>query len=76
MPSLLGVKLTSGPSTSIPLLATSSRDASNAFFTRASGPVPSMKGGISIPENPNIRFNYDGAGDDGLDVIAFDSWGP
>jgi len=34
-----------------------------------------MEGGISISENPNLRFNYDGTGGDALEVLASDTNG-
>ena len=37
--------------------------------------VLSMEGGISISEDPNIRFNYDAKSDDTLDVRASDTEG-
>ncbi len=37
--------------------------------------VLSMEGGISISENPNIRFTYDAASDDTLAVRASDTEG-
>jgi len=43
--------------------------------TRGGSLVLRMEGGISISENPNIRFNYDGGEGDGLEVRAKDSDG-
>jgi sulfur-oxidizing protein SoxY len=43
--------------------------------TRAGSLVLRMEGGISISEDPNIRFNYDGADGDALEVRATDSEG-
>ena len=37
--------------------------------------VLSMEGGISISEDPNIRFNYDAGGDETLDAHATDTDG-
>jgi len=34
-----------------------------------------MEGGISISENPHLRFNYDAAGGDALEVFASDTNG-
>ncbi len=43
--------------------------------TRAGSLVLRMEGGISISEDPNIRFNYDGGASDALEVRATDSDG-
>jgi sulfur-oxidizing protein SoxY len=43
--------------------------------TRAGSLVLRMEGGISISEDPNIRFNYDGSSGDVLEVRATDSNG-
>lgn len=43
--------------------------------TRGGSLVLRMEGGISISENPNIRFNYDGTAGDELEVRAKDSDG-
>jgi sulfur-oxidizing protein SoxY len=43
--------------------------------TRAGSLVLRMEGGISISEDPNLRFNYDGGDGDGLEVRATDSDG-
>lgn len=43
--------------------------------TRGGRLVLRMEGGISISEDPNIRFNYDGAGGDALEVRATDTEG-
>ena len=43
--------------------------------TRAGGLVLRMEGGISISEDPNIRFNYDAADGDALEVRATDTDG-
>lgn len=43
--------------------------------TRAGGLVLRMEGGISISEDPNIRFNYDATTGDALEVRATDSDG-
>jgi sulfur-oxidizing protein SoxY len=42
---------------------------------RGAAVLLSMEGGISISENPNIRFTYDAAGDDGLEIDARDNVG-
>ena len=43
--------------------------------TRAGSLVLRMEGGISISEDPNLRFNFDGANGDALEVRATDSNG-
>jgi sulfur-oxidizing protein SoxY len=43
--------------------------------TRAGSLVLRMEGGISISEDPNIRFNYDAGNSDALEVRATDSDG-
>ncbi|MFN3623028.1 MAG: quinoprotein dehydrogenase-associated SoxYZ-like carrier [Hyphomicrobium sp.] len=43
--------------------------------TRGGSLLLRMEGGISISENPNIRFNYDGSAGDALEVRAKDSDG-
>jgi len=43
--------------------------------TRAGTLALRVEGGISISEDPNIRFNYDGAGGDALEVRATDTEG-
>ena len=43
--------------------------------TRGGSLLLRMEGGISISEDPNIRFNYDGAGGDALEVRATDTEG-
>jgi sulfur-oxidizing protein SoxY len=43
--------------------------------TRAGSLVLRMEGGISLSEDPNIRFNYDGSSGDALEVRATDSEG-
>jgi sulfur-oxidizing protein SoxY len=41
--------------------------------TRAGRPLLRMEGGISISEDPNLRFNYDGGDDETLEVRATDT---
>jgi sulfur-oxidizing protein SoxY len=43
--------------------------------TRGGALVWRMEGGISISENPNIRFTYDGKSGDPIDVRATDTDG-
>jgi sulfur-oxidizing protein SoxY len=41
--------------------------------TRGGSLILRMEGGISISEDPNLRFNYDGGGGDALEVRATDT---
>ena len=54
---------------------TPARFISNMSVKRGGALVLSMQGGISISEDPNVRFNYDAASDDTLDVQAADTDG-
>jgi sulfur-oxidizing protein SoxY len=54
---------------------TPARFVNDLKVKRGEDVVLSMEGGISISEDPNIRFNYDAGGDDALEVRAADTDG-
>jgi sulfur-oxidizing protein SoxY len=54
---------------------TPARFVNDVEVRRGSAVVLRMEGGISISEDPNIRFNYDAASDDALEVRAADTDG-
>jgi sulfur-oxidizing protein SoxY len=54
---------------------TPARFINEVAVTRDGKKVLSMEGGISISEDPNIRFNYEAAGDETLEVRATDTDG-
>jgi sulfur-oxidizing protein SoxY len=51
------------------------RRGSDPSATGTDDLILSMEGGISISENPSLRFNYDAAGDEALFVRASDTQG-
>ena len=54
---------------------TPARFVNDLSVTRGADLVLTMEGGISISEDPNIRFNYDARDEDGLHVRAVDTDG-
>jgi sulfur-oxidizing protein SoxY len=54
---------------------TPARFVNDIEVKRGDDVVLTMEGGISISEDPNIRFNYDAAGGDALQVRAADTEG-
>jgi sulfur-oxidizing protein SoxY len=54
---------------------TPARFVNDLAVSRGAAAVLRMEGGISISENPNLRFNYDAGSDDALEVRAADTDG-